>query len=60
MFSPEPPAQPEKVKISNIGSETVLVSWKPSHDGNSKITNYIVEYRETPGHSHSLYWAAMS
>lgn len=41
---PEPPREP---KPSEIGSDSVTLSWKPpEHDGGAPITSYQVEYRD--------------
>uniref|UniRef100_A0A8C9ZEN5 Titin n=1 Tax=Sander lucioperca TaxID=283035 RepID=A0A8C9ZEN5_SANLU len=43
---PSPPVGP--IEISNITSESCVVNWQPPEDdGGTKITNYIVEKRES-------------
>ena len=43
---PEPPKFPV---VENVGTDTLLVSWKPpTWDGGAAITNYLVEKREHP------------
>ena len=39
------PSPPEGVSLTGVDSRTVEISWRtPSHDGNSHILNYVVEY----------------
>ncbi len=40
------PGKPGTPKITDVAQSTITISWEaPTHDGNSSITNYIVEMR---------------
>lgn len=41
------PEPPRELKTSEVGSDSVTLSWKPpDHDGGAPITNYQVEYHD--------------
>ena len=43
------PSPPTGVKLSNIKSRSLEISWVRPHDGNSPILNYVIEYSNLPG-----------
>lgn len=47
MIRIEPPAAPEKPAPSEIADDSLTLFWKSPDDGNDKIVEYILEYRET-------------
>lgn len=46
---PDVPNAPSGVRLSDIKSRSLEVSWIGQHDGNSMVLNYIVEYSNLPG-----------
>ena len=48
-FFTDVPNAPSGVRLSNIKSRSVEVSWVGQHDGNSMVLNYVVEYSNIPG-----------
>ena len=47
------PSSPGMVRLSAIKSRSLEISWSRPHDGNSPILNYIIEYSNLPGSTHS-------
>ncbi|CAE1158846.1 DSCAM [Acanthosepion pharaonis] len=45
----EPPERPIALKMENRTSQTVTVSWKQPYNGNSRITAYILQYKNLSG-----------
>lgn len=43
----EPPSAPEKPTPSEVAIDSLTLYWKTPDDGNDKIIEYILEYRET-------------
>ena len=43
------PSPPTGVRLSNIKSRSLEISWIGPHDGNSPILNYVIEYSNLPG-----------
>ena len=43
------PSPPTGVRLSNIKSRSLEISWVGPHDGNSPILNYVIEYSNLPG-----------
>ena len=49
IIHPDVPNAPSGVRLSDIKSRSLEVSWVGQHDGNSMVLNYIVEYSNLPG-----------
>ena len=45
----EPPEAPEDLEIHSGTSRSIQLSWYPSFDGNSPVTQYIVQYKIASG-----------
>ncbi|XP_049771836.1 Down syndrome cell adhesion molecule-like protein Dscam2 [Schistocerca cancellata] len=43
----EPPETPVNFHVSNYSSRSVSLAWEPPYDGNSRITHYVVQYKNT-------------
>uniref|UniRef100_A0A8C1ZA59 Uncharacterized protein n=1 Tax=Cyprinus carpio TaxID=7962 RepID=A0A8C1ZA59_CYPCA len=43
------PDPPKDVKVSDIGRDTLTLTWSPGNDGGSEIINYIIEKCPTTG-----------
>ena len=43
------PSPPTGVRLANIKSRSLEISWIGPHDGNSPILNYVIEYSNLPG-----------
>ena len=43
------PSPPTGVRLSHLGSRAAEIGWRPPHDGNSPILNYVIEYANLPG-----------
>lgn len=43
------PSSPTAVRLANIKSRSLEISWLGPHDGNSPILNYVIEYSNLPG-----------
>ena len=43
------PSPPTAVRLANIKSRSLEISWLGPHDGNSPILNYVIEYSNLPG-----------
>lgn len=50
----EVPARPLNVKVHDVWSRSVSVSWSPPYTGNSPITQYVVQYWRDQGAPHRL------
>ena len=50
----EPPDPPVDLRVLEISSRSVSLSWSISFDGNSGITGYEVVHKSTHGNGHSL------
>ncbi|KZC04295.1 Down syndrome cell adhesion molecule-like protein Dscam2, partial [Dufourea novaeangliae] len=49
LYIQEPPDLPRNLRVIEKGSRYINISWKTSQDGNSPITQYIVEYKTDTG-----------
>lgn len=45
----EPPDFPRNLHVIEKGSRYINISWTTSQDGNSPITQYIIEYKTDTG-----------
>ena len=45
------PSPPTGVRLANIKSRSLEISWVGPHNGNSPILNYVIEYSNLPGTS---------
>jgi len=43
------PSPPADVHLAHLSSRAAEISWRPAHNGNSPILNYIIEYVSLPG-----------
>lgn len=48
-FETEPPDFPRSLRVVEKGSRYINISWMTSQDGNSPITQYIIEYKTDTG-----------
>ena len=48
-FRVDVPSPPSGVRLANIKSRSLEITWIGPHDGNSPILNYVIEYSNLPG-----------
>ncbi|XP_064598583.1 cell adhesion molecule Dscam1-like [Liolophura sinensis] len=47
LFVIEPPDAPFDIRLDRTGSRSISLAWKKPYDGNSEITNYLIQYKNT-------------
>lgn len=54
MLNAEPPDFPRNLHVIEKGSRHINLGWTTSQDGNSPITQYIIEYKTESGRYNQL------